>query len=68
VTELAGSPWPAVLLAVAVQYSYHLYYGPWATASMIGTFTLTAVYFLRTRDADGLVVGHAVFDLWTVLR
>jgi membrane protease YdiL (CAAX protease family) len=68
VVELTGSPSLAVFLTVAVQFSYHLYYG-WAGAISLAFLFLTlAVYYVRTRRALPVVVAHGFFDIYGLIR
>lgn len=66
VVDLTGSSILAVALSVAVQFSYHLYYG-WAGAiSMSFLFLTFAVYYVRTRRALPVVVAHGFFDIYAL--
>lgn len=50
-------------LSVALQTSYHLYYG-WQGALSLGfQFLVFALYYARTRKATPIIVAHALFDL-----
>jgi ABC-type arginine/histidine transport system permease subunit len=66
VVQLTGSSRIAVLLSIAVQTSYHLYYG-WVGAISVSFLFLTfALYFARWRRALPLIVAHAIFDISAV--
>jgi membrane protease YdiL (CAAX protease family) len=68
VRELTGSSMLAVAVSVLVQSSYHLYYG-WAGAISLSFMFLTfAIYYVRSRKALPVVVAHAAFDIYAVLR
>jgi membrane protease YdiL (CAAX protease family) len=60
---LTGSWTLAAALSVAVQTSYHLYYG-WTLALALGfQFVAFSIYYARTRRATPIVFAHGVFDL-----
>jgi membrane protease YdiL (CAAX protease family) len=68
VVQLTGSSVLAVVLSVALQFSYHLYYG-WAGAiSMAFQFLAFALYYARTRRALPIIVAHGLFDIYGLLR
>lgn len=68
VIELTGSSVLAVALSVAVQFSYHLYYG-WAGAlSLSFPFLAMAVYYLRSRRIVPVIVTHAFSDIYALIR
>ncbi len=68
VVQLTGSSALAVFLSVAVQFSYHLYYG-WAGAiSLAFPFFTLALYYVRTRRALPVIVAHGFFDIYGLLR
>jgi membrane protease YdiL (CAAX protease family) len=68
VVQLTGSSVLAVILSVAVQFSYHLYYG-WAGAiSLAFPFLILALYYVRTRRALPVIVAHAFFDIYALFR
>lgn len=61
--ELTGSWTLAAAVSVAVQTSYHLYYG-WVTALSLGfQFAVFAIYYARSRRATPIVVAHGIFDM-----
>jgi uncharacterized protein len=68
VRELTGSAVLATVLSVAVQTSYHLYYG-WQGALSLGfLFLAFAVYYSRNRRAMPIMLAHGVFDLLAFIR
>lgn len=68
VMELTGSSTLAVALSVAVQFSYHLYYG-WAGAIFLAfLFLIFSLYYDRTRRALPIIVAHGVFDIYALFR
>jgi membrane protease YdiL (CAAX protease family) len=68
VLDLTGSSILAVALSVAVQFSYHLYYG-WAGAlSLSFEFLIFSLYYLRSRRALPIIVAHGLFDIYALVR
>jgi len=68
VLDLTGSSTLAVALSVAVQFSYHLYYG-WAGAiSLSFLFLVLALYYVRSRSALPVIIAHGFFDVYALLR
>lgn len=68
VRALTGSATLAIAISVALQTTYHLYYG-WAGALSLGfQFLVFAVYYSRTRKATPIIVAHGVFDLIGLFR
>jgi membrane protease YdiL (CAAX protease family) len=68
VLDLTGSSILAVALSVAVQFSYHLYYG-WAGAfSLSFEFLIFSLYYLRSRQALPIIVAHGLFDIYALVR
>jgi membrane protease YdiL (CAAX protease family) len=63
VIELTGSTRLAVLLSVAVQTSYHLYYGWWTALALGIQFLVFSLYFARWRRALPLVIAHGFYDI-----
>ena len=63
VIELTGSTWPAVLLSVVVQTSYHLYYGWWTALALGIQFLVFSLYFARWRRALPLAIAHGFYDI-----
>jgi membrane protease YdiL (CAAX protease family) len=68
VIDLTGSSTLAVAASVLVQSSYHLYYG-WAGATSIAfMFLVFSIYYARSRRALPVIVAHALFDIYAVIR
>jgi membrane protease YdiL (CAAX protease family) len=68
VADLTGSSALAVAASVLFQSSYHLYYG-WAGAtSMAFMFLALSVYYVRSRRALPIIVAHAFFDIYALIR
>lgn len=68
VVQLTGSATLAVILSVAVQFSYHLYYG-WAGAIALAfQFLVFALYYINSKRALPVIVAHAVFDIYALIR
>jgi membrane protease YdiL (CAAX protease family) len=68
ISQLTGSSALAVILSVALQFSYHLYYGWTAAAALACGFMVFALYYARTRRALPIIVAHAVIDLYGLVR
>jgi membrane protease YdiL (CAAX protease family) len=67
VKALTGSWFLASISSVAIQWSYHLYYGWDGSLSIAFTFLAFSIYFARTQRATPVVVAHGVLDIWAVL-
>lgn len=65
---LTGSAALAVFVSVAVQFSYHLYYGWWIALSIAFQLLVLALYYARWRRALPLIVAHEIFDLYGLVR
>jgi membrane protease YdiL (CAAX protease family) len=68
VAELTGSSALAVIASVAVQFSYHLYYGWVGAISVSFLFLVFALYYVRTRQALPVIVAHGLFDVYGLIR
>jgi len=68
IVELTGSSALAIAVSVAVQTSYHLYYGWSGALSLAFLFLAFALYFARSRRALPVVVAHGVFDIYGLVR
>jgi membrane protease YdiL (CAAX protease family) len=68
VIELLSSRVLAILLSVALQFSYHLYYGWYGAASVSCAFLLLSLYYARTRQALPIVVAHGLIDVFGLIR
>ncbi len=65
-TELIGLSWPvslAALASVALQISYHLYYGVGGALSVGAGFVVSAVYFAKSRKLMPVILSHFLWDL-----
>ena len=68
ISDLTGSSILAVIISVAVQFSYHLYYG-WAGAAALSFLFLTfALYYAKSRRALPVIVAHGIFDMSALIR
>jgi membrane protease YdiL (CAAX protease family) len=67
VKALTGSWFLAAMSSVAVQWSYHLYYGWDVSLSIAFSFLVFSIYFARARKATPLVVAHGLMDFWALL-
>jgi len=68
VAELTGSSALAVVVSVAVQFSYHLYYGWVGALSVSFLFLVFALYYARARKALPVIVAHGIFDIYSLVR
>jgi membrane protease YdiL (CAAX protease family) len=68
VSELTGSSILAVVVSVAVQFSYHLYYGWTVAISLAFQFLIFAAYYARSRRILPVIVAHGIFDVYGILR
>lgn len=64
VRELTGSPMLAVLLSIALQASYHFYYGWRIVFSLSAEFLVFSIYYARTRRITPVIFAHEAFDLY----
>jgi membrane protease YdiL (CAAX protease family) len=68
VADLTGSSVLAVAASVLFQSSYHLYYG-WAGATSLAfMFLALSLYYARSRRALPIIVAHAFFDIYALIR
>jgi len=68
VRDLTGSWTLAAALSVAVQFSYHLYYGWEAAIALSFQFLVFSIYYARTRRATPIIVAHGIFDIYGLIR
>jgi membrane protease YdiL (CAAX protease family) len=68
VKALTGSWLLAATVSTLVQTSYHLYYGWVGALSVMFQFALLSLYYARARRATPVIVAHAIFDWWGLLR
>jgi membrane protease YdiL (CAAX protease family) len=65
-TELmaASCPtWLAAAASIALQVSYHLYYGIGGALFVGFGFTVSAIYFARSRRLAPVILSHMFWDL-----
>lgn len=68
VKDLTGSWTLSVAISVAVQFSYHLYYG-WERAIAISfLFLAFAIYYAKTQKATPVIIAHGIFDIVAMAR
>lgn len=68
VADLTGSSALAIAASVLFQSSYHLYYGWAGAASMAFMFLALSLYYARKRRALPIIVAHAFFDIYALIR
>jgi len=68
IRELTGSWLLAGAASVAVQTTYHLYYGWVGALSLSFQFAFFSVYYAKSQKATPIVVAHGIFDAWGMLR
>jgi CAAX prenyl protease-like protein len=68
VIELTSSRVLAILLSVAVQFCYQLYYDWYRAASVSCAFLLLSLYYVRTRQALPIIVAHGLIDVFGMIR
>jgi membrane protease YdiL (CAAX protease family) len=68
VRELTGSVSLAIAASVAVQFSYHIYYGWVGALSLSFQFLVFALYYARTQRILPVVLAHGFFDIYAISR
>jgi membrane protease YdiL (CAAX protease family) len=68
IQALTGSKILAISFSVLFQSSYHLYYGWVGALSIAFLFLVFAVYYSRTKRAVPIIIAHALFDLYGLIR
>jgi len=68
VRELTGSWTLAAALSVAVQTSYHLYYGWEEALSLLFVFLVFSIYYARTRRATPIILAHGIWDVFGLVQ
>lgn len=58
--------WLATLVSIALQTSYHVYYGIGGALGISGVFIVFGIYFARSRRLLPVILGHLFMDLWAV--
>jgi membrane protease YdiL (CAAX protease family) len=68
IAELTGSSLAAVMVSVAMQSAYHLYYGWTGAMALSFLFLVFALYYARTRRALPIVLAHEFIDVIALAR
>jgi membrane protease YdiL (CAAX protease family) len=68
IRELTGSVTLAGLASLALQFTYHLYYGWWGAVTVTGLFLVFTLYFARWRRALPVVVAHELYDIVAIFH
>ena len=68
VRALTGSWLLAGTMSVAVQTTYHLYYGWVGALSLAFQFTVFSLYYGMRRRATPVVIAHGLFDVLGMIR
>ena len=68
IRELTGSAALSVLVSVAFQGAYHLYYGWWGALTVSLMFLVLALYYARWRRAWPVIIAHELFDIFALTR
>jgi membrane protease YdiL (CAAX protease family) len=69
-TELIATScpvWLATIASVALQTSYHLYYGVAGAGFVSFGFAVSAIYFARSRRLAPVILSHLFWDLTATL-
>jgi membrane protease YdiL (CAAX protease family) len=65
--ELRKSVVLATVLSLAIQTSYHLYYGVLGAAIVGSGLSVFAIYYAKSRRLMPVILGHMIWDFTTVL-
>ena len=68
VMGFGGSPAWAVVVSVALQMSYHSYQGAVRGIALATTFTISSIYFAKTRNVAPLVFAHFCMDAYALIK
>lgn len=68
IIELRSSVVLATFVSIALQTSYHLYYGVVGALSVGGAFAVFALYYAKTRDLMPVILAHLFWDLTALWR
>ena len=68
VKALTGSWILSAALSIALQSSYHLYYGWLGAITLSFQFLAFAIYYARTQRATPIIVAHGFFDIIALIR
>jgi len=63
IKDLTGSWLLSIVVSVAVQSSYHIYYGWQGALSLAFQFLVFSIYYARSRRATPVIIAHEVFDI-----
>lgn len=64
--ELRGSAQMAAFISLAVQTSYHLYYGVFGALTVGCGLSVFAIYYAKSRRLMPVILAHIFWDLFTV--
>ena len=67
IAGLTGSYALAVAVSIAVQLSYHLYYGWAGVAALFFQFLIFSLYYARWKRALPVIIAHGFFDMSAAL-
>lgn len=65
---LGRGPILAVLVSVVVQMSYHVYQGTLRGIALAVSFTLSSIFFLKTKRIVPVVLAHLWVDVYALIR
>jgi len=68
VKALTGSWILSAALSVAIQFSYHLYYGWGRAIALSFLFLVFSIYYARTQRATPIIIAHGIFDIYGLIR
>jgi hypothetical protein len=68
IRELTGSTLLGSLASLALQFTYHLYYGWWGALTVTGMFLVFTLYFARWRRALPILVAHELYDMFAIFH
>jgi membrane protease YdiL (CAAX protease family) len=68
IIDLTGSSSLAIAVSVALQTSYHIYYGWWIALSLALQFLVFAISYALSRRALPIIVAHGLFDLRALVQ
>lgn len=68
VKDLSGSWILSAALSVAIQTSYHLYYGWEGALALSFQFLALSIYYARTRRITPIIIAHGFFDIYGLVR
>jgi membrane protease YdiL (CAAX protease family) len=67
-TNLRFSVAAATLVSLALQTSYHLYYGIVGALSVGAGLSILAIYYAKSRNLTPVIVAHLLWDLTALLQ